>query len=809
MGISQVTVEVNNPDDLELSLEEIARDYRLAFQSRQVSIIARKEVLTGKAKFGIFGDGKEIAQIAMAKAFKAGDFRSGYYRDQTLAFATGMMTIKQFFAQLYGHADVTKDPHSAGRQMNNHIATRMIDATGEWKELTSQAQSSADLAPTGSQMPRLVGLAYASVLFKKNKALQVYKHLSKEGQEVAFGTIGNASCAEGVFWEAINAMGVLQVPVILSIWDDEYGISVPNKFQIAKSDLSAVLSGFKQQGDIPGYYMQKVKGWDYQALCEAYKNAEEWARNKHVPCIIHVTELTQPLGHSTSGSHERYKPQDRLAWEKEHDSLYKMREWMLEKHLFTQTEIDEWEKEELDTVKKYKQDAWDEYQADIRQGRDRLIAFAKDLALTGKGKDMIQQGIIQPLIRSKELFHKDYMEAAYQLLIATRDDPAGDTLRKFKEWRKEQEKLLEKTYDANFIGDLPKSPLDVPAVAPIYSENSKQANGYEILNKCFDLILQRNPRVVAFGEDVGKLGDVNQAFAGLQAMHGELRVTDTGIREATIIGQAIGLAMRGLRPIAEIQYLDYLLYAIQILSDDVATLAYRTSGGQRAPLIIRTRGHRLEGIWHSGSPMGMIINSLRGMHVAVPRNMTQAVGFYHTLLDGEEPGLIVEVLNAYRLKETLPDNLGEIRVPLGVPEILSEGKDISIVTYGACCRIGLQAAEILSQLGISVELIDVQTLLPFDLHHTICQSLHKTNRVLFLDEDVPGGATAYMMQQVLEVQGGYQYLDSAPATLTAKAHRPAYGSDGDYWSKPQVEHVVQTVLEIMNEFDPVKYPLLD
>ena len=796
----------NSPEvTTHLQVEEVLQDYRLAYQSRQVSLIGRREVLTGKAKFGIFGAGKELAQLAMAKVFRPGDIRSGYYRDQTFAFAKEIYTIPQFFAQLYAHIDVEADPHSAGRQMNTHQATRMLDEEGNWKDVKTLYQTSADLSSTAAQMPRLVGLAQASKLYRDIPGLPDPNLFSHQGNEVAFGTIGNASCAEGHFWEAINAMGVLQVPVIMSIWDDGYGISVPNEYQITKADLSAVLQGFQREEDGPGYELFTVKAWDYQALSEAYQTAEQYARNHHIPCLIHVTEVTQPQGHSTSGSHERYKSPERLIWEKEFDCVARLRNLILEKGIATEEELLAWEKEDRIQVRKLKNQAWEAFLAPIKKDITAFISLSLEVSAASQHKVAVRK-IIDRLRRLTEPVRRDIMEAIHHILLVVREED-HPSIQKLIQWRNELNERCLFAYDAYLMGDTPHSPMQVEAVPPQYGEKAPMLNGFEILNRCFDQLFEQYPEIVAFGEDVGQLGDVNQGFAGLQEKYGKHRIMDTGIREATIMGQAIGLALRGFRPIAEIQYLDYFIYGLQTLSDDLASLSYRTFRGQKAPAIIRTRGHRLEGIWHSGSPMGMIIHSLRGIHICVPRDMTRAAGFYHTLMAGDEPGVVIEVLNGYRYKEPLPNNLPEIRTPLGVPEVLREGEDITVVTYGACCRIAMQAAQQLGQLGISVELIDVQTLLPFDLHHHIVKSLQKTNRILFLDEDVPGGATAYMMQQVLETQKGYRFLDAAPQTLTAKAHRPAYGTDGDYWSKPQTEHVFRAVYEIMNEADPHTFPI--
>lgn len=787
--------------------EEVLEDYRVVYQSRQASLIGRREVLSGKAKFGIFGDGKEVAQIALAKVFEPGDFRSGYYRDQTLLLALGMVTIQEFFAQLYAHADVNADPHSAGRSMNAHFASRLLDEDGHWRPQTTSYNTSADMSPTGSQMPRLVGLAHASRLYRELDALKAFNDFSDNGNEVAFGTIGNASCAEGIFWEAINAIGVLKVPAVVSIWDDGYGISVTNEHQLTGESISNLLQGFQRDdaNDRGGFDLYVVKAWDYPALMETYRQAVETARRDHIPAIVHVTEVTQPQGHSTSGSHERYKSAERLAWEGEFDCITRMREWIVEQGFATPTELDEIEEECKEKIEKMRIHAWEAHIGPIRN-EVRQSSEILEAAIASSHQANQLNRIKQKLVRIAVPGRRDILVAIRDALLALRSEnnPSQSQLIALKR------ELLEagnERYGSHLYSESSASALKVPLVAPTYSDHSPLVNGFELLNSCFDAMLAREPRLIAFGEDVGQLGDVNQGFAGLQTRYGSLRVADTGIREATIIGQAIGMAIRGLRPLAEIQYLDYLLYALQILSDDLATLQWRTKGGQKAPVIIRTRGHRLEGIWHSGSPMAGIIHLLRGVHVIVPRNMTQAAGFYNTLLQSDEPALVIEVLNGYRLKERMPDNVAEFTIPLGQPDILHSGDDVTLVTYGAMCRIALQAAELLAKVNIEVEVIDVQTLLPFDLNSAIVESLKKTGRILFVDEDVPGGATATMMQQVLEKQSGFWWLDSEPRTLSAKAHRPAYGSDGDYWSKPNVEQIFETIYELMNEADPRSYPI--
>lgn len=794
-------------DGQKISFEEfksqVLADFKLAHISRQASLLGRKEVLTGKAKFGIFGDGKELAQIAMAKAFKKGDFRSGYYRDQTFMFATGELTVKQFFAQLYADTDIEKEPASAGRQMNGHFATRSIDANGEWKNLMEIKNSSADISPTAGQMLRLLGLAYASKLYRNNPELKQYTQFSDNGNEVAFGTIGNASSAEGHFWECVNAGGVLMGPMAISIWDDGYGISVPNKYQVTKQDLSELLSGFAYNEEkAQGYSLHTARGWDYPELVRIYEEGIASVREKHIPAIFHINEMTQPQGHSTSGSHERYKSKERLAWEEEFDCIKKMREWILENAIATEDELAALEKEAKDYVRKEQKSASEEATRSIMDDRKHVIGLFEKVAAKSSFADAIAN-IAKELNASLDIDRKANMQALWNVLILTRTENISER-QELINWKNQADKdNFEKYNSALYSG----TALKVQEVAAEYADNAAVVDGREILVKFFETAFANDPRIFVFGEDVGKIGDVNQGLAGMQEKFGELRVTDTGIREATIIGQGIGSAMRGLRPIAEIQYLDYLLYGLQILSDDLSTLFYRTRGGQKAPLIVRTRGHRLEGVWHAGSPMGVIINALRGMYICVPRNMTKAAGFYNTLLKADEPGLIIERLNAYRMKERMPANLDTYSLPLGIPEVLEEGTDVTLVTYGACTDIALDAIRRLKEADISVELIDVQTLLPFDINHTIVKSLQKTNRILFLDEDVPGGGTAYMMQKVLEEQDGYRYLDSQPRTLTSKAHRPAYGTDGDYFSKPNAEDIFQSVYDIMNEADPAKYPV--
>lgn len=799
------TVTTNPMDASELSFDDfktiVINDYKIAFESRQASLLGRKEVLTGKAKFGIFGDGKEIPQIAMAKAFKNGDWRSGYYRDQTFAFATGICTLKEFFAQLYANPSIEADPASAGRQMNCHFATRSINEDGSWKDLTQIKNCSSDIAPTGGQMARLVGLAYASKLFRQNKNLDYLKNFSVKGNEVAFGTIGNASTSEGVFFEAINAAGVLQIPMAISIWDDGYGISVPAKYQTTKEDISEILKGFQRDEHTAGYEIYKVRGWDYPALCEIYQQAIDVCRTDHVPVLIHVTEVTQPQGHSTSGSHERYKDKARLDWEREYDCILQMRKWMIESAITNEEELAELEATAKKFVRDTQKEAWNEFLATIKTEKELVVDLVSKL---GKGNHTLLK-IASQLASTHDAMRKEVISTARRALRLSLQNPSTER-NNLLEWYNSQAALNEDRYHSKLFTDGKESPFLVNMTAPAYSEESKMIDGRELLNACFDANFSRDERLVAFGEDLGAIGDVNQGFAGLQAKYGDLRITDTGIREMTIVGQGIGLALRGLKPIAEIQYLDYLLYALNILSDDLASLSYRTKAGQKAPLIIRTRGHRLEGVWHSGSPMSMILGSLRGLHICVPRNMTQAAGMYNTLFRSDEPALVIECLNGYRLKEKLPTNVGEFTVPLGEAEVIKEGTDITIVSYGSTLRIVEEAAAELAQFGISVEIIDPQTLLPFDKQQVCATSLQKTNKLLVVDEDVPGGGAAYILQQVLEEQNGYYHLDGQPRTITAKAHRPPYGSDGDYFSKPSVDDVVETVYQMMHDHNSAKFP---
>jgi 2-oxoisovalerate dehydrogenase E1 component len=790
-----------------INREEILTDYALAIESRENSIIGRKEVFMGKAKFGIFGDGKEIAQIAMAKAFRNGDWRSGYYRDQTLMMALGELTSQQFFAQLYAHTDVKEEPASAGRMMNGHFGTRSINEMGEWTTLTDRKNSSSDISPTAAQMPRLVGLAFASKLYRQNKNLHSYQDFSIQGNEVAFGTIGNASTSEGHFLEAINAAGVLQIPMVIAIWDDGYGISVPQKYHTVKESISDALAGFQRTKEKPGLEIYTVNGWDYPGLVKTFRDAAQLARQKHVPCLVHVKEMTQPQGHSTSGSHERYKPKERLDWESEHDCILKMRQWMIEESMVDESELHLIEGEAKSAAKQGRELAWKAYIQEIKDDQKEALLIL-DQTTQDHPSYKAEIAVLFNELKDIRIPSKaDIMRSMRSLNLLLRNELSEST-KNLKSWIEHKNEVHHDEYNSDLYSESPYAAINTEAINPTYSEKSELVDGREVLQAIFDHHLSKNPLVFAIGEDVGKIGDVNQGFAGLQEKHGELRVGDTGIRETTIVGQGIGAALRGLRPIVEIQYIDYLLYAIQTLSDDLASLSYRTKAGQKAPLIIRTRGHRLEGVWHSGSPMGMIINALKGIYVLVPRNMTQAAGFYNTLLESDDPALIVESLNGYRLKERIPDNLEDIRTPLGIPEIIKEGFDVSLVTYGSMCRIVMEAAESLEQIGINCEVIDVQTLVPFDINQTIRKSIQKTNRVAFIDEDVPGGATAYMMQQVIERDLAYQYLDEAPITIPGKEHRPAYGSDGDYFSKPNKEDIIEKVYQLMHSANPQQFPSL-
>lgn len=784
--------------------KEVLNDYKIAITSRECSLLGRKEVLTGKAKFGIFGDGKEVPQLAMAKAFKNGDFRSGYYRDQTFMMAIGEMTIQQFFAGLYGHTDINHDPMSAGRQMGGHFATHSLDESGNWKNLTLQKNSSADISPTAGQMPRLLGLAQASKIYRNVNGINSKTNFSINGNEVAWGTIGNASTSEGLFFETINAAGVLQVPMVISVWDDEYGISVHAKHQTTKENISEILKGFQRNENENGFEIFRAKGWDYAELITTYQKAAKIAREEHVPVLIHVQELTQPQGHSTSGSHERYKNEDRLKWEADFDCLRQMKLWMITMNIASSEELDIIDDATKKEVLEGKKLAWTAFVAPTKSEQNELIELLQNIAEESANKIFINK-FISDLKSIKEPIRKEILVTARKVLRLIANE---NSRTKLSEWITNYIEKIQPKFSSHLFSQSDKNVFSVKEVLPLYDENAEETDARLVLRDNFDALFSKYPETLVFGEDAGNIGDVNQGLEGMQEKYGELRVADVGIREASILGQGIGMAMRGLRPIAEIQYLDYLLYAIQIMSDDLATLQYRTCGKQKSPLIIRTRGHRLEGVWHSGSPMGMIINSIRGIHVLVPRNMTKAAGFYNTLLETDEPALVIECLNGYRLKEKMPTNLGEFKTPIGVVETIKEGKDITLVGYGSTLRLVEQAAKELLEIGIDCEIIDVQSLLPFDINHDISKSLAKTNRLLIIDEDVPGGASAYLLQQIIEVQNGYQFLDSKPETLAAKAHRPAYGTDGDYFSKPSIEDIFEKVYNIMNEVNPSAYPKL-
>lgn len=784
---------------------EILSDYKIAVTSRECSLLGRREVLTGKAKFGIFGDGKEVPQLAWAKAFQNGDFRSGYYRDQTFMMAIGELSIQQFFAGLYGDPDINHDPMSAGRQMGGHFGTHSLDEKGEWKNLLQQKNSSADISPTAGQMPRLLGLAQASKIYRNVKGIYSPK-FSDKGNEVAWGAIGNASTSEGLFFETINAAGVLQVPMVISIWDDEYGISVHAKHQTTKENISEILKGFQRDDKGKGYEILRVKGWDYVALVETYQRASKIAREEHVPVLIHVLELTQPQGHSTSGSHERYKTKKRLDWESERDCIRKMREWIISNGISTELELDTIDKNIKKNVREGKKAAWEAYQNPIKKEQLEAIQLITNLADSSVNKVFIERVTFE-LSNIIEPIRKDIASAVRRALryVISENSPEKEAAHK---WINAYLDRIQPKYSSHLYSQSKKSALSVKEVLPTYDASSGDVDGRLVLRDNFDAIFRKYPEALIFGEDTGAIGDVNQGLEGLQEKYGELRIADAGIREATILGQGIGMAMRGLRPIAEIQYLDYILYALQIMSDDLATLHYRTHGKQKAPLIVRTRGHRLEGIWHSGSQLGGILNLIRGVLVLVPRNMTKAAGFYNTLLEGDDPALIVECLNGYRLKEKLPTNLGEFKTPIGVVETLKKGNDITLVSYGSTLRIVKQAAKELLEVGIDAEVIDVQSLLPFDINHDIVKSVAKTNRLMVIDEDVPGGASAYLLNEILDTQNAYQYLDSQPKTLTARSHRPAYGTDGDYFSKPSAEDVFENVYAMMHEVNPDDYPKL-
>ncbi|MFL9844493.1 alpha-ketoacid dehydrogenase subunit alpha/beta [Flavobacterium rhizosphaerae] len=783
---------------------EVLNDYKIAVLSRECSLLGRREVLTGKAKFGIFGDGKEVPQLAMAKAFKNGDFRSGYYRDQTFMMALGLLTPEQFFAGLYGDPSIENDPMSAGRQMGGHFATHSLDENGNWKNLTQQKNSSSDISPTAGQMPRLLGLAQASKVYRNVSVLKGFEKFSDGGNEVAWGTIGNASTSEGLFFETVNAAGVLQVPMVISVWDDDYGISVHARHQTTKENISEILKGFQRDENNNGYEIIKVKGWDYPELIAAYEKAGEIARTEHVPVLIHVYQLTQPQGHSTSGSHERYKDADRLSWESEYDCITQMRNWIVENNICTEEEVRQIDTDAKNTVRSSRKTAWEAYQNPIKHERDALISVLNSIAAKSDNKVFIDR-YSNDLAVQKELLRKDLLVTARKVLRLIVNEPGKATL---ANWITKYTEEVQPKYSSHLYSQSEKNVFSVKEIAPEYGDTPQEADGRIIIRDNFDALFAKHPEALVFGEDCGNIGDVNQGLEGMQDKYGETRVCDAGIREATILGQGIGMAMRGLRPIAEIQYLDYLLYAIQIMSDDLATVHYRTMGRQKAPLIVRTRGHRLEGIWHSGSPMGMIINAVKGINVLVPRNMTKAAGFYNTLIQADEPALVIECLNGYRLKEKLPVNMGEFNTPLGVVETIKQGADITVVSYGSTLRLIEQAAKELLEVGIDVEIIDVQSLIPFDIKQDIVKSVAKTNRLLVIDEDVPGGASAFILQQVVDVQNAYKHLDSKPDTLTAKEHRPAYGTDGDYFSKPSAEDIYEKIYDIMHEAQPQKYPPL-
>jgi pyruvate/2-oxoglutarate/acetoin dehydrogenase E1 component/TPP-dependent pyruvate/acetoin dehydrogenase alpha subunit len=789
-----------------LSKEDIIDDYRLACESRQVSLLGRKDTMGGRSKFGIFGDGKEVAQIALSKVFQPGDFRSGYYRDQTIEAAVGNLTWQQFFAQMYAHADIEHEPNTGGRSMNGHFSTRWLDEDGEWLDQTKLYNSVCDISSTAGQVPRALGLGYASKLFRENPDLHNMTTFSRDGNEVVFVTIGDASTSQGMFWEAMNAAGVLQVPMIVSVWDDGYGISVPIEYQTTKGSISKALAGLQRNEDGDGIEIMTVHGWDYPALVETYQRAAKVSRENHVPVLVHVTELTQPQGHSTSGSHERYKSKQRLLWEREHDCNVHFRDWILKNGYATDEELEEIEREAKEKALNERNAAWQAFRKELDAEYNDTIQLLQAVAGASAFSAEINNAILE-LQKTYLPVRRDMIAAVRKVLriIGKEENPQKYTLQQFL---RANLKANKERFNSHLYSETRYSPMLVESVRPVFSDNSPMVDGREVIRTYFDALLEKDPRVVALGEDIGFIGDVNQGFAGLQEKYGEIRITDTGIREATIIGQGIGMAMRGLRPIVEIQYFDYIYYALATLTDDLASLRYRTAGGQRAPLIVRTRGHRLEGIWHSGSPMGTMLSSLRGMHVIVPRNFTQAAGFYNTLMKGDDPALIVEPLNSYRQKEILPDNVGEYYIPLGQPEILREGNDLTIVTYGSMCRIVMEAASQLQHSGIEVEVIDVQTLLPFDVDNRIVESIKKTNRVIFADEDLPGSASGFMMQQVLEKQQAYRWLDSAPVTIAAKDHRPPYGSDGDYFSKPNMDDIFETVYNIMREAAPDKYPEL-
>ena len=810
-NMSQVSTKADKEISFDEFKKEVLSDYRLGQVSRQCSVVGRKEVLTGKAKFGIFGDGKEVAQIAFAKSFQNGDWRSGYYRDQTFMMAAGLFTAEEFFHQLYGQTDGELNPGNGGRSFNNHFSTRTVNEDGTWRDLTKQKHSAADLSPTAGQMPRIVGLAHASKLFRENKELHKFKNLSVNGNEVVFGMIGDASTSEGHFWETMNAVAVLQVPMALAIWDDGYGISVPKKYQTAKESISTLLKGFEREEGRPGIVIYKGKGWDYPGLVKMFEEGIKIAREEHVPVVFHVEEITQPLGHSTSGSHERYKTPERLKWEEETDPLKKMRGWMIESAIATDEELDKIEAEAETEAKEARKKAWELFTNPVKVERDALVKIIDNRSCVCKREGYDKVGsITNDLKKVLNPIRKDTFSAAKKILrhVCTDCTIRGKLQSDLSNWLERNYVDARERYNSYLYNNYPTSVLKVEPVAPVFSDSSAEVAGREVLRDHWDHVMGKNPLVTIFGEDAGFIGGVNQSYEGLQKKYGELRIFDTGIRETTILGQGMGMALRGMRPITEIQYLDYLLYALQTFSDDLATTHYRTRGGQTVPIIVVTRGHRLEGIWHAGSPISMVVNSIRGVYVCVPRNMTQAAGMYNSLLAGDDPAIVIEPLNGYRLKEKRPDNIGEYRIPLGVPEILNEGTDITVVTYGSSVRIAQEAVKQLKEFNISVELIDVQTLLPFDIDNVILNSIKKTNKILFFDEDVPGGATSYMMQQVIEDRNGFYHLDSEPRTLTGTDHRTAYSTDGDYFSNPSAEDVFEKVYGMMHEYNPKKFPKL-
>lgn len=803
-------MQTNPQTNSELSFEdfkaEVLNDYKIAVTSRECSVLGRREVLTGKAKFGIFGDGKEVPQLAWAKAFKNGDWRSGYYRDQTLMMAIGKLSVQEFFAGLYAHTDIKADPMSAGRQMGGHFATHSLNEDGSWKNLTLQQNSSSDISPTAGQMPRLLGLAQASKIFRNQTGIQDKTHFSINGNEVAWGTIGNASTSEGLFWETINAAGVLQVPMVISVWDDAYGISVHAKHQTTKENISEILKGFQRTETENGYEIMRVNGWDYGALIETYQKAGAIAREEHVPVLIHVMELTQPQGHSTSGSHERYKSEERLQWEREFDCNLKMREWMVANNIATDLELSDIETAIKKEVREGKKAAWEAFLAPQRQEQAEAVTLLGNLAESSSNKNFIEK-IKNDLASEKEPLRRHIAAATRKALRYVVGEDITEK-RQLLDWITNYFEIIQPKYSSDLYSEAKVNAKTISEVKPTYDETAEEVDARLVLRDNFDGLFEKHPEVVIFGEDAGKIGDVNQGLEGMQEKYGEFRVSDAGIREATILGQGIGMAMRGLRPIAEIQYLDYILYCLQIMSDDLVTVRYRTKGKQKAPLIVRTRGHRLEGIWHSGSQMGGLVHLLRGMYILVPRDMTKAAGFYNTLLETDEPALIIECLNGYRLKEKMPTNLGEFRTPIGVVETVREGSDITLVSYGSTLRIVEETAKELQQAGIDAEVIDIQSLLPLDLNNDLSKSVAKTNRLLVIDEDVPGGASAYIMQHIVDTQNAYQYLDSKPQTLSAQPHRPAYGTDGDYFSKPSAEDIFEKVYEMMHESDPANFPKL-